>query len=117
MTGERTGGHPARCGGAGDDPRPVSASLADAARLMGAEGALALADITGRWPELVGPQVAAHCAPLSLGDGVLTVVTDDNAWASELRILSAQLVGKVRSVEPGLRSIAVRVSRPGGRGW
>lgn len=118
MVGEGRGrGRPGGRRRGGEDPRPVGASLPDAARLLGAEGAFALAGVAERWPDLVGAQVAAHCRPLSLGDGVLTVVTDNNAWASQLRILALDLVANIRSVEPGVQSIAVRVSRPGGRGW
>jgi predicted nucleic acid-binding Zn ribbon protein len=100
-----------------NDPRRVGAFLADAARSLGAEGAVELAAVKGRWADAVGPQVAAHCWPVALEGGVLTVVADHHAWASELRILSAQLLSRVRQASPDVQSIVVRVGPPGGRAW
>lgn len=105
---------PRRSGG---DPQRVAASLAGACRALGAEGAVELAAVKKGWADAVGPLVAAHCWPLSLDDGVLTVVADHHAWASELRILSAQLLGRIRVIGPGVRSLTVQVGLPEVRSW
>ena len=52
---------------------------------------LAAADIDGYliivrlWPRLVGDEMAMHTSPLRLENGILFVLADDAAWASELR--------------------------------
>jgi hypothetical protein len=45
-----------------------------------AKGALAVL----RWPEFVGPEIAAHTRPEGVQRGILTVATDSNVWATEL---------------------------------
>ncbi|MGH9106280.1 MAG: DciA family protein [Acidimicrobiales bacterium] len=92
----------------------MTASLPEAARRLGFEGAWELSALAERWAELVGAEVAAHAWPLSLHRGVLVVATDHHAWASQLRVLSAQLLDRVGAVAPGVRSVAVRVSPGGG---
>lgn len=63
--------------------------------LLDTEGwglAAATGSVFGRWAEIVGPDVAAHTAPDSLSDGELTVIADSTAWATQVRLLAAQLV-------------------------
>lgn len=43
--------------------------------------------VMGRWPEIVGAEVAEHATPESFVDGVLTVRTDSTAWATQLRLM------------------------------
>ena len=40
--------------------------------------------VFGRWAEIVGAEVAAHCEPESFADGRLKVRTDSTAWATQL---------------------------------
>lgn len=51
--------------------------------------------VVGRWAELVGPNVAAHTAVLDFTDKVLTVQTDSTNWATELRMLTDHILGKI----------------------
>jgi predicted nucleic acid-binding Zn ribbon protein len=92
-------------------------SLPDAARRLGVEGAMELAAVKKVWDDAVGPHVAAHCWPLSVANGELTVGTDHHAWATELRVLSVQLLRSIRSAGPAVESLTVQVGRPEGRGW
>ena len=49
---------------------------------------VAVGSVMGRWPEIVGPEVAQHCTPVTFEMGVLTVRADSTAWATQLRLLS-----------------------------
>jgi len=95
----------------------VASSLADAAHVLGVDGAVELAAVKKRWAEAVGPHVASHCWPVLLDHGQLTVATDHPAWASQLRILSGQLLTGIRSVAPAVDSLTFQVSPHGGHGW
>lgn len=44
------------------------------------------------WDDIVGPQVSAHCRPVSLDEGVLVVSASSSAWATQLRMISPQLI-------------------------
>ena len=78
-----------------DDPKPLSAAIG---RLLDAEGwtlAAATGSVFGRWAQIVGADLAAHTTPETLTDGELTVTADSTAWATQVRLLSAQLVRRL----------------------
>ncbi len=91
-------------------PRPVVASLAEATRIMGLEGAVELAGVQAHWQEVAGEAVAAHAWPTALRQGVLTVAADHHAWAAELRLLSAHILRGLQVPCPTVQAIAVQVS-------
>ncbi len=84
---------------------------------MGADGAVELAAVRDVWPEIVGPQTAAHAWPKALVAGVLTVATDHHAWATELRLFGSELVKRLQVRCPFVQSIAVVVSPGQGLNW
>jgi predicted nucleic acid-binding Zn ribbon protein len=77
------------------DPQTLGAATQDLARSRGWSGRVAQGSVFGRWPGLVGEQIAAHAAPTSLHDGVLTVSAESTAWATQLRMVQAQLLAKI----------------------
>ncbi len=84
------GWHPIREPG-GPPPRRLADSLDAVARNLGGAGGPALLDLLGRWPEVVGPSLAAHCRPVSLRSGTLTIAAAEPAWAAQLGWLDADL--------------------------
>ncbi|ONH37862.1 hypothetical protein BL254_01850 [Protofrankia sp. BMG5.30] len=87
------------------------------------------ASVLARWEALVGPNISARCHPVSLRDGELELAAESTAWATQLRLLSRQLLATLRT-ELGpdvVRRIVVRgptapswrhgpLQAPGGRG-
>ena len=55
-----------------------------------------LVSLRKRWPEIAGPLVARNATPLSLRNGVLTVVVRNHAWAQELRMSTTTMIGRIR---------------------
>jgi predicted nucleic acid-binding Zn ribbon protein len=55
-----------------------------------------LVSLGKRWPEIAGPLVSRNATPLSLRNGVLTVVVRNHAWAQELRMSTTTLIGRIR---------------------
>lgn len=51
--------------------------------------------LLGRWPSLVGEVNAAHSAPESYSDKVLTVRAESTTWATSLRQIAPQLVARL----------------------
>lgn len=120
MTIDGPGGRrprPAPPGSRAGGPRKLVTSLSDAAARIGAEGAFELAALGRQWAGIVGDDVAAHAWPLSLRNGALTLGTDHHAWASQLRLLSGDLMARVRLAGFVVGSVAVQVSPGEGRGW
>jgi len=79
------------------DPQTLGSAARDVARNRGWSGRVAQGSVFGRWPGLVGEQIAAHAMPTSLTDGVLTVSAESTAWATQLRMVQAQLLAKIAS--------------------
>ena len=48
------------------------------------------ARVFGTWEAVVGADLAAHCRPVKLEDGELTVEAESTAWATQLRLLAAR---------------------------
>jgi predicted nucleic acid-binding Zn ribbon protein len=95
------------------DPARLGPSLDRGAKRLGAPSALALSGVVPRWAEVVGEGIAAHATPVSLRRGVLLVDVDSNAWATQLRYMTSQLVQKCCD-ELGagaVKKIEVRVAR------
>jgi predicted nucleic acid-binding Zn ribbon protein len=64
-------------------------------RLLSARGWKAQAtdaNVLARWDVIVGPDIADHCTPVSLRDGDLELVAESTAWATQLRMLSRQIL-------------------------
>jgi predicted nucleic acid-binding Zn ribbon protein len=77
------------------DPQPLGRL---ASRLSGERGwapKLSGGAVFGRWAELVGEEVAEHARPVALREGELTVQADSTAWATQLRLLQRQLLGRL----------------------
>jgi len=51
--------------------------------------------VFGRWAQLVGAEIAEHATPVALRDGELTVQAGSTAWATQLRLLQRQLLGRI----------------------
>ncbi len=71
----------------------------------------------GRWPRLVGPEIAAHSEPVSFELGRLVVRADSTAWATQLRLLLSSILGRIESdVGEGVVT-EIRVVGPGAPTW
>ncbi|MFI7586023.1 DUF721 domain-containing protein [Spongisporangium articulatum] len=76
--------------GAGPDARDPQAVSSAISRLVAERGwnePVAVGGVLGRWDTVVGPDVAAHCTPVSFADGVLVVQADSSAWATQVKLL------------------------------
>lgn len=70
-----------------------------------------------RWEQIVGREVAQHCAPEAYGDGKLTVRTDSTAWATQVRLLAPTVVRRLNE-ELGEGTVTVvDVLGPTGPSW
>ena len=62
----------------------VGSALDSALSRLGLSGRLAQQRAVTRWPEVVGPQIAASTRAVAVRDGILFVATKSSTWAHEL---------------------------------
>ncbi|MEV7560575.1 DUF721 domain-containing protein [Streptomyces sp. NPDC089795] len=99
----------------GRDPMPLMAALDRLRTERGWEMPMAVAGVMERWPEIVGPEIAAHCEPERYEDRELVVRCDSSAWAAQLKLLAPQLVARLNA-DLGQGTVRlIKVQGPGGR--
>jgi len=106
--------------GAGPDPRDpaaLSAAVADLVSERDWSRPLNAAGLLPRWQQIVGADVASHCRPERLRAGELTIVAESTAWATQLRLMSRQLLTAItRELGAGVVT-RVRVTGPTATDW
>ncbi|MFG2308992.1 DUF721 domain-containing protein [Streptomyces sp. NPDC048566] len=109
-----------RSGAAADgrDPMALGAAINRLLTERGWETPAAVGGVMGRWPQIVGEDLAKHCVPLRYDEDpaerVLTVQCDSTAWATQLRLLAPQLVARLNQ-DLGHGAVRlIKVLGPGG---
>ncbi len=109
-----------RWSGAGPDerdPQPFGRLVARVSLDRGWSPRLTDATVLGRWPHLVGPEIADHCTPVSLRDGELVLQAESTAWATQLRTLQRQLLARLAAAVGRDVVKRIRVVGPSGPTW
>jgi predicted nucleic acid-binding Zn ribbon protein len=65
----------------------------------------------------VGEQIAEHAAPTVLREGVLTVVAESTAWATQLRMVQSQLLAKIAAAVGDGVVTALKITGPSTPSW
>ncbi|MGW7431209.1 DUF721 domain-containing protein [Streptomyces sp. NPDC054861] len=102
----------------GRDPMALGSAINRLITERGWEAPAAVGGVMGRWPQIVGEDLAKHCEPLKYDDDpeerVLTVQCDSTAWATQLRLLAPRLVARLNE-DLGHGTVrAIKVLGPGG---
>jgi predicted nucleic acid-binding Zn ribbon protein len=78
---------------------------------------VAVGSVLGRWPQIVGPEIAEHVEPVAFENGVLTVRAASTAWATQMRLLTSVLLGRLEQ-EVGAGTVTeVVVAGPSAPSW
>lgn len=85
------------------DPQPLGRLTTRLVRARGWSEQVSAGTVLGRWPALVGADIAAHAEAVSLRDGELLVRAESTAWATQLRLMQRQLLATLaRGVGDGV---------------
>jgi predicted nucleic acid-binding Zn ribbon protein len=103
--------------GPGRDPSALGDVLGNLTEDLGWTPFLMESDIVGAWPEIVGAEVAARTTPVGVQDGILTVSCESTAWATQLRIMSSQILTKLLETFPESRISQVIFRGPNAPSW
>lgn len=99
------------------DPQTFSAATRDLAQSRGWSKQVAEGSVMGQWATVVGDQIADHAVPTSLRDGVLTVSAESTAWATQLRMVQAQLLAKIAAAVGDGVVTSMKIQGPVAPSW
>ena len=99
------------------DPTLMSTALAEFLSHQGWEDDAARAGLFEQWREIVGEDVAEHVHVESWNDGQLVLRADSTAWATQVRLLTASLLERVRATLGPDVVESVQVKGPQAPSW
>jgi predicted nucleic acid-binding Zn ribbon protein len=104
-------------GADGRDPARIGAIVAQSLPELGWLAPLAEARLIAQWDLVVGADIAARCQAVALTDGTLKIVAESTAWATQLRLMTSQIIDRIAS-EFGRELVRrLAISGPSGPSW
>ncbi len=99
------------------DPQPMGRVVRDLAKKRGWSGRVAEGTVLGHWASVVGHQIADHATPTALNEGVLSVAAESTAWATQLRMIQAQLLAKIAAAVGNGVVTSLKITGPTTPSW
>jgi predicted nucleic acid-binding Zn ribbon protein len=99
------------------DPQPLGRLTQDLAKKRGWSARVAEGTVLGQWFSVVGHQIADHARPTALNDGVLSVAAESTAWATQLRMVQAQLLAKIAAAVGNGVVTSLKITGPAAPSW
>jgi len=99
------------------DPELISETLNNLISEREWESGLAEGNLFITWPQIVGAEIAQHTTPISILEGTLTIQTSSTAWATQLRLVSGQLLKSIQNNPSGATIEKLNVIGPHGPTW
>lgn len=99
------------------DPQPLAAVARDLAKTRGWDRQVSEGAVFGQWATVVGADIAAHATPTALRDGVLSVAAESTAWATQLRMVQAQLLARIAAAVGDGVVTALKITGPAAPSW
>ena len=103
--------------GPGRDPGELGDILGLLADDLGWTPFLMESQIVEAWPEIVGSDVAARTKPTGVSEGTLTVMCESTAWATQLRLMSSEILTKLLQALPESRISQLVFLGPNAPSW
>src|ERR1700758_2340571 len=99
------------------DPQPLGRAARELAKRRGWSAQVAEGTVLGHWPSVVGQQIAEHATPTTLKEGVLSVTAESTAWATQLRMIPAQLLAKIAAAVGNGVVTSLKITGPAAPSW
>jgi predicted nucleic acid-binding Zn ribbon protein len=84
-----------RRGGA-REPEAIGALVPRLLEEMGFTESAGVLRLVERWESAVGAEIARHCRPTALRDGVLEATVDSSVWCQQLQLRSGEILRGLR---------------------
>lgn len=96
-------------------PQLLNESLEELITARGWREKMKDSDLFIQWSELVGSEIADHVQPVSFTNGVLTLVAESTAWATQIRLFDHQIQSAL--ARGGFEVIELIVKGPNAPSW
>ena len=99
------------------DPQPLGSATRDLAKGRGWSPRVAEGTVFAQWATVAGEQIAEHAEPTSLTEGVLSISAESTAWATQLRMVQAQLLAKIAAAVGDGVVTSLKITGPVAPSW
>ena len=99
------------------DPQPLSSVFNEIITNRDWRQGIAEGNLFSDWEKVVGEDIAQHTTPITLLEGKLTVQTSSTAWATQLRLISNDLLKTLQQSAPGALVEELVVIGPHAPSW
>lgn len=101
----------------GRDPRGLGSVLDNLTLDLGWSSTLAKSQLLFSWADVVGADIAVRTTPLAVDDNTLTVSCESTAWATQLRLMSTDILTKIHQYFPEAAVTSIRFQGPSAPSW
>lgn len=88
--------------GKAGDPELISGVLSSLIADREWDSGLAEGNLFVHWKKIVGEEIAQHATPVSILDGTLTIQSSSTAWATQLQLMSNDLLAMIQKDATGV---------------
>lgn len=99
------------------DPQLISDVLKNLIQDREWQSGIAEGSLFANWEKLVGAEIAEHAEPIAILDGVLTIKTSSTAWATQLNLISSDVLASLQASAPGALVEKLSIIGPQGPNW
>jgi len=100
-----------------EDPQTLETVLGELVANRDWRQGIAEGTLFTEWATVVGSEIASHATPVSLVDGLLTIQASSTAWATQMNLISGQLLGTISQSAPGALVEEIVVIGPHAPSW
>lgn len=82
-----------------DGPIPLADSLSKVVSQISKRDLVGLAAVQQQWDQGIGENVREHASPLRLDGATLVISVDQPTWATQIRLLSGEILETLNAVD------------------
>jgi predicted nucleic acid-binding Zn ribbon protein len=99
------------------DPQLISDVLKNLIQDREWQSGIAEGNLFANWESIVGAEIAEHTEPITIFEGVLTIRTSSTAWATQLNLISNDVLASLQASAPGALVEKLSIIGPQGPSW
>jgi predicted nucleic acid-binding Zn ribbon protein len=99
------------------DPQLISDVLKNLIQDREWQSGIAEGNLFANWESIVGAEIAEHTEPIAILEGALTIRTSSTAWATQLNLISNDVLASLQASAPGALVEKLSIIGPQGPTW